>query len=255
MLSFNNAGVPGWEDRAIRVGWPVVLRFAKRRLGHQAGHRAPGRGDRLARVRLRGRAARRRPAVPGGRPVLRGGPDLRRARGADGRPAGVHGGAAAARRPGCRRSRAGSSSARASTRPGRHALKMFREHRRELVARLAGFGLGEQRARACREHPLGQLAAERGRDRRASPSTRSRIQADPSGSPAYASTREPRRRRARACAPTGVWQVASSAVTTARSAVSSTSARRSVIAAASSRDLARRRCAPRARGSPGPARA
>ena len=31
-LSFNNAGVPGWEDRAIRLGWPIVLRFAKHRL-------------------------------------------------------------------------------------------------------------------------------------------------------------------------------------------------------------------------------
>jgi glutathione S-transferase len=37
VLSFNNAGVPGWEDRAIRWGWPVVLRFAKRRLGIEPG--------------------------------------------------------------------------------------------------------------------------------------------------------------------------------------------------------------------------
>jgi glutathione S-transferase len=32
MLRFNNAGVPAWEDRAIRVGWPVMLRFARRAL-------------------------------------------------------------------------------------------------------------------------------------------------------------------------------------------------------------------------------
>jgi glutathione S-transferase len=32
MLSFNNAGVPAWEDRAIRWGWPVIVRFASRAL-------------------------------------------------------------------------------------------------------------------------------------------------------------------------------------------------------------------------------
>jgi glutathione S-transferase len=32
VLGFNNAGVPGWEDKAIRIGWPVALRFAKHRL-------------------------------------------------------------------------------------------------------------------------------------------------------------------------------------------------------------------------------
>ena len=31
-LSFNNSGVPRWEDRAMRVGWPVVTRFAAREL-------------------------------------------------------------------------------------------------------------------------------------------------------------------------------------------------------------------------------
>jgi glutathione S-transferase len=30
MLRFNNEGVPPWEDRAIRWGWPVVKRFAER---------------------------------------------------------------------------------------------------------------------------------------------------------------------------------------------------------------------------------
>ncbi len=32
MLRFNNAGVPGWEDRAIRLLWPVASRWAKREL-------------------------------------------------------------------------------------------------------------------------------------------------------------------------------------------------------------------------------
>ena len=32
MLAFNNAGVPRWEDRAIRHGWPLVVRFAAREL-------------------------------------------------------------------------------------------------------------------------------------------------------------------------------------------------------------------------------
>jgi glutathione S-transferase len=30
MLSFNNAGVPRWEDRAIRIGWPLATRFVSR---------------------------------------------------------------------------------------------------------------------------------------------------------------------------------------------------------------------------------
>lgn len=37
MLSFNNAGVPRWEDRAMRAGWPVIMRFAKRVLGIRPG--------------------------------------------------------------------------------------------------------------------------------------------------------------------------------------------------------------------------
>jgi glutathione S-transferase len=36
-LRFNNAGVPAWEDRAIRWGWPLAVRF----LGHALGMR-PG---------------------------------------------------------------------------------------------------------------------------------------------------------------------------------------------------------------------
>ncbi|MEA2386445.1 MAG: glutathione S-transferase [Thermoleophilaceae bacterium] len=37
LLSFNNAGVPRWEDRAIRIGWPVVKRFAARELDIRPG--------------------------------------------------------------------------------------------------------------------------------------------------------------------------------------------------------------------------
>jgi hypothetical protein len=37
MLSFNNEGVPPWEDRAMRLGWPLALRFARRALGIRAG--------------------------------------------------------------------------------------------------------------------------------------------------------------------------------------------------------------------------
>jgi glutathione S-transferase len=37
MLRFNNEGVPRWEDWAIRFGWPLVLRFARRELGIRPG--------------------------------------------------------------------------------------------------------------------------------------------------------------------------------------------------------------------------
>jgi glutathione S-transferase len=37
LLRFNNAGVPAWEDRAIRLGWPLVVRFARRELGIRPG--------------------------------------------------------------------------------------------------------------------------------------------------------------------------------------------------------------------------
>jgi glutathione S-transferase len=37
MLSFNNQGVPRWEDRLLRTGWPVIVRWAKRELGITPG--------------------------------------------------------------------------------------------------------------------------------------------------------------------------------------------------------------------------
>jgi glutathione S-transferase len=37
MLSFNNQGVPRWEDRALRLGWPLAVRFVKRALGVRPG--------------------------------------------------------------------------------------------------------------------------------------------------------------------------------------------------------------------------
>jgi glutathione S-transferase len=36
-LCFNNAGVPGWEDRFIRYGWPVAKRYVKRVLEIRPG--------------------------------------------------------------------------------------------------------------------------------------------------------------------------------------------------------------------------
>ncbi len=36
-LRFNNQGVPGWEDRFIRYGWPVAQRYVKRVLGIRPG--------------------------------------------------------------------------------------------------------------------------------------------------------------------------------------------------------------------------
>lgn len=37
LLHFNNAGVPRWEDRVVRLGWPVVARYAKWHLGIKPG--------------------------------------------------------------------------------------------------------------------------------------------------------------------------------------------------------------------------
>ena len=36
-LPYNNAGVPAWEDRAIRHGWPLMSRFVSRALGIRPG--------------------------------------------------------------------------------------------------------------------------------------------------------------------------------------------------------------------------
>jgi glutathione S-transferase len=37
LLGFNNAGVPAWEDRAIRLAWPLVVRYAGRVLSITPG--------------------------------------------------------------------------------------------------------------------------------------------------------------------------------------------------------------------------
>jgi glutathione S-transferase len=37
MLRYNNQGVPRWEDRTIRYGWPVMVRFACRALDIRPG--------------------------------------------------------------------------------------------------------------------------------------------------------------------------------------------------------------------------
>jgi glutathione S-transferase len=37
MLRFNNQGVPPWEDRALRLGWPLAVRWARRERGIRPG--------------------------------------------------------------------------------------------------------------------------------------------------------------------------------------------------------------------------
>jgi len=37
MLPFNNVGVPGWEDRFLRHGWPLAVRFARHALDIRPG--------------------------------------------------------------------------------------------------------------------------------------------------------------------------------------------------------------------------
>jgi glutathione S-transferase len=37
MLRFNNQGVPAWEDRALRIAWPLAVRWARRELGIHPG--------------------------------------------------------------------------------------------------------------------------------------------------------------------------------------------------------------------------
>ena len=37
MLRVNNAGVPAWEDRVMRYGWPLVVRVGRRELGIRPG--------------------------------------------------------------------------------------------------------------------------------------------------------------------------------------------------------------------------
>lgn len=37
VMHFNNQGVPGWEDRLIRYGWPLVTRFVRHELGIEPG--------------------------------------------------------------------------------------------------------------------------------------------------------------------------------------------------------------------------
>jgi glutathione S-transferase len=37
MLRFNNQGVPAWEDRLLRLGWPLIVRWAQRELGIRPG--------------------------------------------------------------------------------------------------------------------------------------------------------------------------------------------------------------------------
>jgi glutathione S-transferase len=36
-LHYNNQGVPGWEDRVLRLGWPLALRWLRRELEVRPG--------------------------------------------------------------------------------------------------------------------------------------------------------------------------------------------------------------------------
>ena len=60
-LAFNNEGVPRWEDRALRWGWPLLAGFIKRELGITAGIEAAdeaavfGELDHVARLLADGR--------------------------------------------------------------------------------------------------------------------------------------------------------------------------------------------------------
>lgn len=133
VLSFNNAGVPGWEDRAIRAGWPLVKRFAARELDITPGVErqdeatvwrefdfagellADGReylvGDRFSAADLTFAALAGPAVVPPEYtvPLPQPGPGMPR------EPLRII--------------------ERARDHPaGQHALRMFREHRRELVA-------------------------------------------------------------------------------------------------------------------------
>jgi glutathione S-transferase len=40
MLRFNNQGVPAWEDRALRLGWPLAVRWVRRKLAIRPGTEA-----------------------------------------------------------------------------------------------------------------------------------------------------------------------------------------------------------------------
>ena len=131
-LSFNNHGVPRWEDRAMRLGWPVVTRFAARELDITPGIErqdeakvwrefdyaaellADGRdylsGDRFSAADLTFAALAAPMVVPPEYTVPLPQPDTLP--------------------PGPRH-----LVERAREHPaGAHALKMFRQHRRELVA-------------------------------------------------------------------------------------------------------------------------
>jgi glutathione S-transferase len=132
VLRFNNAGVPRWENRAIRVGWPVVKRFAARELGIEPGIE---RTDEATVWREFDFVAER---LAGGRPYLVDG----RFSAADLTFAALAGAmvvppeyTVALPQPDDSLPQGPRALVeRARDHPaGRHAMRMFREHRRELV--------------------------------------------------------------------------------------------------------------------------
>ena len=116
-LSFNNRGVPRWEDRRSGSGGRWCSRFASARARHHSRTSSAKTRRRLARVRLRRRPARRRTrtcqAIAFRRPTSR---SPRWQRRWWSRPSTR---SRSRSRTRCRRGRATSSSAPASTRPAR----------------------------------------------------------------------------------------------------------------------------------------
>jgi glutathione S-transferase len=133
LLRFNNEGVPYWEDRAIRYGWPLVVRFARRELGIRPGIEA---GDEAAVWRELDFVAE---LLADGRPHLCG--DLFGA--ADLTFAALSAAVIVPPvygvplpQPDTLRPDTAALIERARDHPaGRHALAMFAEHRREVVTR------------------------------------------------------------------------------------------------------------------------
>jgi glutathione S-transferase len=131
MLSFNNRGVPRWEDRAIRYGWPVMLRFARHALAISPGVEVE---DEAAVWRELDFVAQR---LADGRPYLCGerfgAADLTFAA-LSATVIGPPEYGATLPQPDCLPPRTASLIARAREHPaGRYALRLFAERRRETV--------------------------------------------------------------------------------------------------------------------------
>ncbi len=113
-LRFNNEGVPAWEERVIRYGWPAMGMVIRRALEIEPAQRGRGRAGRLGRARLRREPARRRSRLPLRRALHGSRSDLLVTRRAGHRAAGLRRRAAAARADACRYGGDGAARTRAS---------------------------------------------------------------------------------------------------------------------------------------------